>query len=483
MKDLVAASGLHRQTVHFYLRRGVLPPPVEAAGTRNARYGAHHLALLEVVHALQDQRGMSLDAIRRQFVQAQYDPEVARRAMGSGPSSTSLATRASVEPLGAGELVRRAGSSEAVLRSLEEIGLVTPEQIDGDARYGSDALTILSAAKRLADQGMSPESITRLARHVEGVASAEVAALAADASGLSGEGEPLASRAERRHQDIGELVSAVRRSALRGVLQRLVEVGPRAHQFAAEAIYIPSPLFIRRYRLDGALAEAEGAADRGDPEACLRLGRLLIGLGRYPEAAVWLSRCVQKQPRNDEAHGYLGLARSTGGEIASGVEACRQAVALAPESPRAHAFLGASLAIHAAMTTGLAHPGEQLRNALFVANHSRSLTPRDARERMEVLLARGRMFTVLPAGLPGHANGLADLEEVLALTTPGASDSGLDFPGTVALHRVHALYYLGVSAHQEDRMDDARRYLGECITIDPASRFAQQAYELLSTIE
>ena len=134
------------------------------------------------------------------------------------------------------------------------------------------------------------------------------------------------------------------------------------------------------------------------------------------------------------------------------------------------------------MSTGLANPGEQLRAALHVVNRSRSLAAEDEREHVEVLLARGRVLTVLPAGMPGRDEGVANLEEVLVCTAGGDGDGSLDIPGTAALHRVHALYYLGVSALDAQRRDQAARWLAECITIDPASRFAELSYELLGTL-
>lgn len=480
MKDLVEASGLHRQTIHFYLREGVLPPPVEAPGSRNARYGGQHLALLQLVRELRDQQGMSLEAIRRHLAQAGFDPAEARRSL-SRAGREELTADTEAERLGAAELVARSGADRALMEALVEAGALVPDVDSGDGSYGGDALTILSAARRLAEQGLARDALPRLCRHAEGIAGVEVAALAADASGLSGVGEPLALRAERRHADIGELVAAMRRSALRKVLGRLVEVGPRARRFAEDLIYIPSPLFIGRHRLDRSLAEAELAAESGDADATRRLGRLLLGLGRYAEAVVSFTRSSQREPGDAETHGYLGLARSTAGDVSGGVESCRRAVALGPASPRAHAFLGATLAIHAAMTVGLENAGEQLRHALHVANSSRALVPRDARERVEVLLSRGRMFTVLPAGMPGRAEGIADLEGVLALTSPDGPDDTDELPGTRALHRVHALFYLGVAAHEDGRREQAKEWLSECITIDPVSRFAELAYGVLGS--
>jgi hypothetical protein len=48
---------------------------------------------------------------------------------------------------------------------------------------------------------------------------------------------------------------------------------------------------------------------------------------------------------------------------------------------------------------------------------------------------------------------------------------------------VHALYYLGMAAHEDGQPDRARRFLTECITIDPMSRFAEMAYAALGSLD
>lgn len=480
MKQLVDGTGLHRQTIHSYLRAGILPAP-DARRTGHARYDARHLELLGLLRELHSERGLSLEAIGRSFAKAGFDAAEVRRSLPFG-GQPLLQSALPSSAIAASELVRRAGASETLFQELRGAGALSSEPDAPDELYGAEALTILTAAKRLVEQGVSVEALRRLLHHAEGVAGVEVGVLASDASGLSGDGEPLAVRAERRHADIGELFSAVRRASLRGVLRRLVEVGPRARRFAEDAIYIPSPLFIRRHQLEQALAEAEARAETGEAEATRSLGRLLLGLGRYAEAVLAFSRSTLRAPDDAEAHAYLGLARSTAGAIGPGVESCERAVALAPRSPRAHAFLGATLALEAAMSVGLTNPGEQLRHAFHVAGRSRAFDPSDERERMEVLLARGRLFTVLPAGMPGRSDGIADLEAVLSMTAPGQTDRAPEIPGTSALHRVHALYYLGVCALDDGRAEQARAWLGECVTIDPASRFAELAYDLLGSL-
>jgi DNA-binding transcriptional MerR regulator/tetratricopeptide (TPR) repeat protein len=482
MKDLVEASGVHRQTIHSYLREGVLPGPCEGAGTRNARYSAQHVELLRLIRELRDERGISLDAIRRSFERVGFDTELARRGLDDLPPSPLLRL-GEPEQLTLEAVAERAGAAPALVRTLVDAGVLAADPAGSE--LDDDAVLVVSAALALVTHGLPEARVVRVAQTAARLAAQEASALVSDATGATEERDPLIARAEERHRRISALVSAVRLSAIHGVVRRLAEVRPRTLAFAHDAIYVPSPLFIRRHDLDRVVADAEAAAsaEAAPAVAMLRLGRLVLGLGRYEEAELWLERAARLEPTLTDIWAYLGLGRALSGRIAQGVDACRRAAQVAPGSPRASAFLGAALALHAATTTGLAEATEVLRQALHEARQSRGKPPRDTFEHMEVLLARGRLFTVLPAALKDHDEGEADLREVLSRTTDTRDeDNGFDFPGTNELYRVHALFYLGIAARDAGRTDEGAQLLRECITMDPTSRFAERAYEVLSTL-
>lgn len=63
MRDLVEASGLDRQAIHFYIREGLLPPG-EKTGRNQARYGDEHIRRLETIRKLQREHFLPLKAIR-----------------------------------------------------------------------------------------------------------------------------------------------------------------------------------------------------------------------------------------------------------------------------------------------------------------------------------------------------------------------------------------------------------------------------------
>jgi len=63
MKDLCERTGLGRQTIHFYIQRGLLPPG-RKTGRNMAWYGEHHVERLELIKRLQHERFLPLKAIK-----------------------------------------------------------------------------------------------------------------------------------------------------------------------------------------------------------------------------------------------------------------------------------------------------------------------------------------------------------------------------------------------------------------------------------
>ena len=63
MAELVKRSGASRETVRYYIREGLLPPPHRTA--RNmAWYSDRHLELIKLIRVLQDEQFLPLKAIK-----------------------------------------------------------------------------------------------------------------------------------------------------------------------------------------------------------------------------------------------------------------------------------------------------------------------------------------------------------------------------------------------------------------------------------
>ena len=65
ISDLERETGLSRSTIHYYFRRGLLPPPQKTAPNQ-ALYGRHHVQLLDRIRELKE-AGRSLAEIRSEL--------------------------------------------------------------------------------------------------------------------------------------------------------------------------------------------------------------------------------------------------------------------------------------------------------------------------------------------------------------------------------------------------------------------------------
>lgn len=153
MKDLVAASGLPRTTIHYYLREGVLPPPVKTSANA-ARYGPEHLERLALIRSLRSTElgpysMAQIGAILR-MVDGGVDPVVASASFASGLSSE---LEDLLPPGSSGEdLATASGVPEATVGALIDAGLLA--EAPGGGFNAADALVTRSYSAILERTGL-----------------------------------------------------------------------------------------------------------------------------------------------------------------------------------------------------------------------------------------------------------------------------------------------------------------------------------------
>ena len=165
MEELAGRADVSVDTIRFYQKRRLLPPPQRRG--RIAWYGPEHVERLAHIKDLQ-RRGFSLAVIRR-IVTGELDRAdeplaaavVGAAEDGSGPrrrKSSSLSTswrRARVS--------RRRSSSPS-----SREGLLVPRRHEGDARFTTADVDIVAAGLRLLETGLPmPELLALARRHHE----------------------------------------------------------------------------------------------------------------------------------------------------------------------------------------------------------------------------------------------------------------------------------------------------------------------------
>jgi DNA-binding transcriptional MerR regulator len=118
MAELARASGVSRDTIHYYLREGLLPKPIKG-GRTVSYYDDSHLERLRLIRRLRDEKYLPVAVIRR-LVDAGPD----------GPHDRDLDTLAdvlSIDPtLGREQLITDIVDEETTRVALE-LGLLGPE--------------------------------------------------------------------------------------------------------------------------------------------------------------------------------------------------------------------------------------------------------------------------------------------------------------------------------------------------------------------
>jgi DNA-binding transcriptional MerR regulator len=184
MKDLCDETGLDRQTIHFYISKGLVPEGHKTSANM-AYYGAEHLERLRLVLELKNQRFLPLDTIRAVLdgEDARFTPEqrallvevkdrvadvlhASRGSAGSGSGHTAGTTVA------VGPLLRRLGVPRKDLVELEQLGLVGTVKIRGTVHVPDDDVWVIELWGNLREAGFSPSlgfGVADLAPYVEAI--------------------------------------------------------------------------------------------------------------------------------------------------------------------------------------------------------------------------------------------------------------------------------------------------------------------------
>lgn len=166
VEELAARADVSVDTIRFYQKRRLLPPPQRRG--RIGWYGPEHVERLARIKDLQ-RRGFSLAVIRR-IVTGELDRSdepLAAAVMGAAGGVAAPETDAE-EFLTLDELAARSGVPAALIDSVVREGLLVPRRHEGDARFTSTDVDVVAAGLRLLETGLPmPELLSLARRHHE----------------------------------------------------------------------------------------------------------------------------------------------------------------------------------------------------------------------------------------------------------------------------------------------------------------------------
>jgi DNA-binding transcriptional MerR regulator len=143
--ELAQRSGVTVDTIRYYAREGLLPPPVRSG--RHKLYGPEHLDRLARVRDLQKQR-FSLAAIRALVNADRPGIEDLFAAQGRSYALEDLVDRSGLDP--------------ALVQRLADVGLLADPVALGHEAYDDNDLGLLRAVAELSEIGMTEEILVAL---------------------------------------------------------------------------------------------------------------------------------------------------------------------------------------------------------------------------------------------------------------------------------------------------------------------------------
>ena len=183
MKQLTQLTGVSRQVVHFYIKKGLVPPGLRRSRT-SAEYTDEHVARIREIRRMRDEQFLPLDAIRAAIDNSDdgYSPPqrqliaAVRRRFGGATRrpgqrvSVAIATAA-----------RRTGLPAAEIRDLVAVGLIEQtEDTPGRPRIPREDLWLvelwaeLSAIGFGTADGFRPADVIMYQRAVDELVNREV---------------------------------------------------------------------------------------------------------------------------------------------------------------------------------------------------------------------------------------------------------------------------------------------------------------------
>jgi DNA-binding transcriptional MerR regulator len=158
MKDLTRETGLTRETIHFYITQGLLPPGTKT-GRNTAEYGPEHLFRLQRIRDLQARHFLPLRAIK-----ALLEDELASENLTPQQEELLARVRVTLPDLGRerGKTVALADAAgrrlpEDEIAQLREAGIIEGTGRGASARVSADDAEILRGWADARDAGTGPE--------------------------------------------------------------------------------------------------------------------------------------------------------------------------------------------------------------------------------------------------------------------------------------------------------------------------------------
>ncbi|MCC6392312.1 MAG: MerR family transcriptional regulator [Bryobacterales bacterium] len=350
MKTILQRTGVHRQTVHYYLRKELLPRPVRTSRT-SALYQNTTIDLIQMIQLLKRQQRLSLEEITALFRRHNYDVRAIRAAAsqsGSASAGALLGDPASA-PIAIGDIAERIDPPpprEWIEQALAS-GMVHSAIRDGRKTISAGSLEALDAMWEGVRSGASLDQFRDLARRMERQTQAEFDHFLASLRNLNAASE-ASTQVARLFSSLERFGACRRREALYSLFMQRLRLPGYLFLSPNRTYVFPSRTFLQRMglfrELDLILRQLDRKPD--DLAALRNLARasyLSSDWVRSRSAAVEILRLA---PNDASAEALYGQALTFLGRMPEAITFLEEAIARGP-NPMAKVRLGQAMALHA----------------------------------------------------------------------------------------------------------------------------------------
>ncbi len=188
IRELIQQTGVPKQTIHYYLKCGLLPKP-RPLGPNSAEYRQSHIDRIRLIKELQQNYYLPLSVIKKILKKHKRRPD------GQTLLKLKIDYFRPLDRLLAGDVRGEAAFLDATglrpgpLKKYEQWGLITPETVEGEKVYSYDDRVVgkIIAQYRgiglTSEQGFEPDFLKKQLEELERIADDDVSHFLATAAG------------------------------------------------------------------------------------------------------------------------------------------------------------------------------------------------------------------------------------------------------------------------------------------------------------
>lgn len=169
ISELADATGVSTQTIHYYLREGLLPPPTKTSPNM-AYYGSDYIEDIQLIKEFQEKRYLPLSVIKLVMDakrQGKHVNDIQDMKLTLEDIFRPVGQDEEVAPVSLMEAVVMTGLLVETLEALTEMGILMPIATPEGNRYDGLDLRIARAVKKLLDLGLAVADIEFFKAYVD----------------------------------------------------------------------------------------------------------------------------------------------------------------------------------------------------------------------------------------------------------------------------------------------------------------------------